>query len=115
EGVSSQGADAIMGQVAEAVGGRDRKDVTNRRLYAQYLIDTGKATAAIDLLQPLARRLPKEDREFAEATGLLGRAHKQIFFDAGDKTTPGARAALKTAIATYRAPYAAGHKNTGHA
>ena len=104
----------LMGQLAEAVSRRDPKDVKNRRLYAQYLIDTGKATAAIDLLQPLARRLPKKDPEFAEATGLLGRAHKQIFFDAGDKTTPGAREALKKAIATYRAPYEADHKNTWH-
>jgi Trypsin-like peptidase domain/MAP3K TRAFs-binding domain len=104
----------LMGQLAEAVSRRDPKDAKNRRLYAQYLIDTGKATAAIDLLQPLARRLAKEDPEFAEATGLLGRAHKQIFFDAGDKTTPGAREALKKAIATYRGPYEADHKNTWH-
>ena len=78
-----------MGQLAEAVSRRDPKDAKNRRLYAQYLIDTGKATAAVDLLQPLARRLPKDHPEFAEATGLLGRAYKQIFFDAGDKTSTG--------------------------
>ncbi|HXV83033.1 MAG TPA: TRAFs-binding domain-containing protein [Candidatus Binatia bacterium] len=104
----------LMGQLAEAVSRCDPKDAKNRRFYAQYLIDTGKATAAIDLLQPLARRLPKEDPEFAEATGLLGRAHKQIFFDAGDKTAPGAREALKKAIATYRGPYEVNHKNTWH-
>src|SRR5262249_57872019 len=78
----------LMGQLAEAVSRRDPKDVKNRRLYAQYLIDTGKATAAIDLLQPLARRLPQKDPEFAEATGLLGRAHKPIFFHAVDQTAP---------------------------
>jgi hypothetical protein len=104
----------LMGQLAEAVSRRDPKNAKNRRLYAQYLIDTGKATVAIDLLQPLARRLPSVDPEFAEATGLLGRAHKQIFFDAGDKTAPGAREALKKAIATYRGPYEADHKNTWH-
>jgi Trypsin-like peptidase domain/MAP3K TRAFs-binding domain len=104
----------LMGQLAEAVSRRDPKNAKNRRLYAQYLIDTGKATAAIDLLQPLARRLPSEDPEFTEATGLLGRAHKQIFFDAGDKTAPGAREALKKAITTYRGPYEADHKNTWH-
>ena len=49
-------------------------------------------------------RLPKNHPEFAEATGLLGRAYKQIFFDAGDKTSPGAREALKQAIAAYRRP-----------
>lgn len=95
----------LMGRLAEAVSRIDPKDARNRRLYAQYLIDTGKATAAIDMLQPLARRLAKENAEFAEATGLLGRAWKQIFFDAGDKTSAGAREALKKAIEAYRGPY----------
>jgi hypothetical protein len=103
-----------MGQLAEAVSRRDPKDATNRRLYAQYLIDTGKATAAIDPLTPLAERLPKKHPEYAEATGLLGRAHKQIFFDAGDKASEGAREALKQAILAYRAPYEKNRANTWH-
>ena len=103
-----------MGQVAEAVSRRDPKDAKNRRLYAQYLIDTGKATAAIDLLRPLAQRLPGTDPEFAEATGLLGRAYKQIFFDAGDKTSAGAREALKQAIAAYRKPFEDHAAHTWH-
>jgi hypothetical protein len=94
-----------MGRLAEAVSRKDPKDPKNRRLYAQYLIETGKATAAADILRPLAQRLSKDHPEFAEATGLLGRAYKQVFFDAGDKTSPGARAALKQAIATYRKPF----------
>ena len=94
-----------MGQLAEAISRRHPKDATNRRLYGQYLIETGNATAAIDMLRPLAQRLPKDHAEFAEATGLLGRAYKQIFFDAGDKTSDGAREALKQAIAAYRKPY----------
>jgi len=105
----------LMGRLAEAVSRIDPKDAKNRRLYAQYLIDTGKATAAIDLLQPLARRLPKEHPEFAEATGLLGRAWKQIFFDAGDKASGGAREAVKEAIKAYRVPYESDPaKNTWH-
>jgi len=104
----------LMGRLAEAVSRRDPQDAKNRRLYAQYLIETGKATAAIDVLQPLARRLKKEDPEFAEATGLIGRAYKQIFFDAGDKTTPGARDALKKVIETYRGPYERDPANTWH-
>jgi tetratricopeptide (TPR) repeat protein len=103
-----------MGQVAEAVSRCDPKDAKNRRLYAQYLIDTGKATAAIDLLRPLAQRLPKSDPEAAEATGLLGRAYKQVFFDAGDKTSAAAREALKQAIATYRKPFEEQAANTWH-
>jgi len=104
----------LMGQLAEALRRRDPKDAKNARLYAQYLIDTGKVTAAIDLLHPLARRLPKTDPEFAEATGLLGRAYKQIFLDAGDKTSAGAREALKKAIATYRRPFEEDRRNTWH-
>ena len=103
-----------MGRLAEAVSRRDPADPKNRRLYAQYLIDTGKATAAIDLLKALAHRLPKAHPEYAEATGLLGRAYKQIFFDAGDKTTEGARDALKQAIETYRRPYEENPANTWH-
>lgn len=103
-----------MGRLAEAVSRVDPKEPKNRRLYAQYLIETGKATAAIDVLQPLTRRLPKDHPEFIEATGLLGRAHKQIFFDAGDKTSAGARQALKEAIAAYRKPFEENPANTWH-
>jgi hypothetical protein len=103
-----------MGRLAEAVSRQDPKDPKNRRLYAQYLIDTGKATAAVDVLQPLARRLSKAHPEFAEATGLLGRAYKQVFFDAGDKSSESARAALKQAIAAYRKPFEENRANTWH-
>jgi len=103
-----------MGRLAEAVSRVDPGDAKNRRLYAQYLIDTGKATAAIDLLRPLAKRLAKDHPEHAEATGLLGRAYKQIFFDAGDKTSKGALEALKQAIEAYRRPYEDHPANTWH-
>ena len=102
----------FMGQLAEAVSRVDPKDVTNRRLYAQCLIETGKATVAIELLKPLSRRLAVGHPEFAETTGLLGRAYKQIFFDAGDKTGAAARDALRQAIAMYRAPL--DHDPDGH-
>jgi len=48
-----------MGRLAEAVSRVDPKDPKNRRLYAQYLIEDGKATAAADVLKALTRRLPK--------------------------------------------------------
>jgi hypothetical protein len=91
-----------MARLAEAISRVDPKDAKNRRLYGQALIETGKATVAIDLLQSLIRRIGKGDPEVLEATGLLGRANKQIFFDAGDKSAPVARDALKQAIAAYR-------------
>ncbi len=105
-----------MGMLAEAVSRRDPKDAREiARLYGQYLINTGKATAAIDLLTPLAQRLPKDDPEFAEAMGLIGRANKQIFFDAGDKADASAHAALEQAIAAYRLPFELSpSRNTWH-
>jgi hypothetical protein len=103
------------GQLAEAVSRRDPGDAKNRRIYAQCLIDTGKATAAIDMLRLLAARLPPVDPEFSEATGLIGRAYKQIFFDAGDKSDPAARDALAQAVGAYLAGYQADpNRNTWH-
>jgi hypothetical protein len=103
-----------MGRLAEAVSRRDPADPTNRRLYAQCLIETGKATAAIACLKPVVQTLPRKHKEYAEATGLLGRAYKQIFFDADDKTSEAAREALKQAIAAYREPYERNRANTWH-
>ncbi|MET7247462.1 TRAFs-binding domain-containing protein [Methylobacterium sp. EM32] len=104
-----------MGDLAEAVSRWDPTDPKNRRLYAQSLIDTGRATAAIDVLEAVTRRLPSTHPEHAEATGLLGRVYKQIFVDAGDKTSPGAREALRQAVAAYRTPWeAAPERNTWH-
>jgi len=96
---------ALMAQLAEALARRDPDDATNRRLHAQCLIETGQVTPAIELLRSLSRRLRKDDPEFAEVTGLLGRAWKQIFFDAGDKAGAGAREALRRAIDAYRGQY----------
>src|SRR5262245_14687769 len=101
-------------QLAEAISRRSPDDARNRRLYAHGLIEQGMATAAIDVLKPLAARLPRSDPEQAEATGLLGRAYKQIFFDAGDKTSVGARNALKQAIAIYRKAFEDNEANTWH-
>lgn len=94
-----------MERVAEAVSRHDPKDTQNRRLYAQSLIETGHATAAVDVLRSLTQRLSREDTEWAEARGLTGRAYKQIFCDAGDKDDASARDALKRAVAAYREPF----------
>jgi len=104
----------LMGRLAEVVRRHDPDDATNRRLYGQYLIETGQTTAAIDVLQPLVQRLPKGHPERAEAAGLIGRAYKQIFIEAGDKTSAGARHALAKAIDAYRGPYEESARNTWH-
>ena len=101
-------------RLAEAISRREPGNARNRRLYAQALIEQGCVTVAIDVLKPLASRLPRTDPEQAEAAGLLGRAYKQIFFDAGDKTADAAREALKQAIAIYRKPFEKDAANTWH-
>lgn len=101
-------------ELAEALARQRPRDAATRCIHAQALIEQGQVTAAIDMLKPLAARLPAGDPNRAEASGLLGRAYKQIFFDAGDKTAPGAREALKQAIAVYRAPFEENPANTWH-
>lgn len=96
---------ALMVELAEQVSRREPENFSNRRLYAQGLIEQGFATAAIDVLQALLKQLPKDHAEALEAIGLLGRANKQIFVDAGDKGNSAARAALKKAIDWYRKPW----------
>lgn len=96
-----------MTKLAEVVSRNAPKDARTRRLYAQGLIESGKLTAAADVLSGLARRLPKTDAEWAEAKGLQGRVNKQLFIEAGDTTAAPAREALKAAIAAYRAPFEA--------
>ena len=103
-----------MLRLAEAVARLDPADAVNRRLYAQALIESGLASAAVDVLEALAARLPEGHPERLEATGLLGRAWKQVFFDAADKSTPAAHGALAAAIAAYRAPYEADAGRTWH-
>ena len=101
--------------LCEAISRCGPLDATSRRMYAQALIETGKATAAIDLLDNLARRLPEGHPELIEATGLTGRAYKQMFFDSGVKDSPAAKQALWRAIAAYAAPYVADpERNTWH-
>jgi len=93
----------MLARVGEAVGRQSPTDAVVRCWYGQALIETGQATAAIDVLHPLAKKLPRTDASWPEAQGLIGRAYKQIFFDARDKHAPAAREALKQAVTAYRA------------
>jgi hypothetical protein len=103
-----------MLRLAEAVGRVDPDDARNRRLQAQALIETGLATVAVPLLESIVRSVGPDHPEALEAQGLLGRAWKQIFFDAGDRSMPGAQRALRCSVEAYRAPYAANPKLAWH-
>lgn len=96
-----------MLRLAEAVARERPDDAANRRLQAQALIETGLASTAVPLLEALAAGLSDGDPERTEALGLLGRAWKQIFIDAGDRSTPQAQQALLHAVRAYRSPYEA--------
>ena len=95
----------VMVELAESVRRVDPDDAKNRRLLAQGLIEMGQLTVALDVLRAVQRGMPASHPERAESAGLIGRAHKQIFADAGDRQSPAAREALLAAIAAYRAAF----------
>lgn len=105
----------LLCALAEVVCRNDAGDCRTRRLYAQALIDTGRVVPAIHMLDHLVATLPKLHAEAFEAWGLLGRAHKQVFLDAGDAAPAMARSALAAAVAAYTRPYQADpRRNTWH-
>lgn len=58
-------------------------DTHVRRDYVQALIDQGSRTAAIAMLRGLLDDAAEDDPMKDEARGLLGRAYKQLYIDAG--------------------------------
>ena len=85
--------------IVEALSRVAPRDAQTRRLYAQALIDTGQATAAVDVLSALISTLPSDDPEKYEALGLTGRAFKQIYVDFRVKGALLAQQALAQSVA----------------
>jgi hypothetical protein len=78
-----------------------------RRQYAQALIDQGRYTAAQQVLAALADATHgHHPGEWAEAQGLLGRVHKQLYVN-GTARADRAAAWLQQALAGYLGPYRA--------
>lgn len=96
---------ALAADLGEAAARHGPRHGPTRCLHAQALIELGHATAAIDMLQALSSHLDDGDPWRAEASGLLGRAFKQIFIEARDKAGATARAALKQSVLHYRKPF----------
>jgi subtilisin family serine protease len=100
----------LMRRYAGAAIAKGTRDFEIRRQYSQALIELKELDRAIEELTPLSREATEAGhQEQFEARGLLGRAHKQRYVDAG-----GGRAAagsLRTAIATYRSAF--GDSNDG--
>ncbi len=105
---------ARMLSLAELLIRHDPADAKIRRLQGQALIESGLASVALPVLQSLVDKLPAGHAEHPEAIGLIGRAWKQIFFDAADKSLPSAQAALTAAVETYKAQYLADKRCTWH-
>lgn len=73
---------ALMESVADTLRAAGEDDNQVRRQYAQALIDQGKIPAAAYVLELLVARTADDPEENAEARGLLGRIHKQLYVDA---------------------------------
>src|SRR5262245_32908604 len=73
----------LMQRVADAFLQGGQNSPTVRRLYAQALIDQSILAAALDVLNPLAQETVNKDQdEYAEVYGLIGRTYKQRYMDA---------------------------------
>lgn len=106
---------ASLGRLAEALLRVDPEQHEARRLYAQALIDCGLLVPAIALLRPMAKRLPGAHKEYGEAWGLIGRAHKQRFAELAGAPVKLRKKALADAIRAYQVPYRADPgRNTWH-
>lgn len=77
-------------------------DTRVRRDYVQALIDEGSRTAAIHMLTALLADASETDPMKDEAKGLLGRAYKQLYIDAGQPEIERNRELLRKALAQYR-------------
>jgi hypothetical protein len=91
--------------LAELVCRLRSNDAKARRLYAQGLIETGRLTAAIDLLEAAKQRFGTENPEYSEFEGLLGRAYKQQFMDTADPKGIWASTFIERATTAYGGPY----------
>jgi tetratricopeptide (TPR) repeat protein len=85
-----------------------------RRLYAQALLDLEQLSAALGILREIERQQGLPAAELAEVRGLVGRAYKQMYINAGDPTVPLNREHLLSAIDVYHAAYRADPGNLWH-
>ncbi len=98
----------LMQKVGDCLIQSRRNSLNIRRQYAQSMVDQGNLTAAITILERIAEETRgKKLAEYREVMGLLGRAYKQIYMDAGEGHCAWKTRALQQAIEHYHAVYAA--------
>lgn len=98
----------LMERVADAAIQSGQNDPCLRRQYAQGLIDQGSITAALNVLAVLEMDTSdtgelRDPSENAEARGLIGRAHKQAYINAANRSH---RKHLERAVKAYFGVYA---------
>jgi hypothetical protein len=107
----------FLERVADAMRSADVDDEQVRRQYAQGLIDQGRLSAAVYVLEPLAEGADPE--ECAEARGLLGRIEKQLYVNAvnadpASAAKPLIRRHLERALDAYWSVYSADPSRLWH-
>lgn len=105
----------LLARLSERVLRDHPGEAKTRRLHVQALIETGFATAAIDVARAGVGTLPESDPEWSELTGLIGRAYKQIAVDTRDPGGSTGIDALSASVAAYAGPYERNPANTWHA
>lgn len=87
-----------------------------RRQYGQALIEAGELMAALSVLQALAAETSGVDpTEHAEACGLIGRVHKQVYVGAANPSLPRFQDRLRWAARAYYDVYQeAPHRHRWH-
>lgn len=76
-----------------------------RREYAQALIDNGMLAAGRAVLLPLLNLTMDDKAENAQVRGLLGRAYKQMYLDAGEPAVSRNQEYLRNAVQYYYETY----------
>lgn len=82
EGLRDYREFALLTEVAEAYLVHAPESPELKKLYAQGLIDGGRPFAALSLLRSTLSDLDPDHPEYADTTGILGRAHKDLFLAA---------------------------------
>jgi hypothetical protein len=104
----------LMRQVADAFIQSGQSSFAIRRLYSQALLDQGAMTAAIDVLDRLAADAGDDPYEQSEIRGLIGRAYKQLYVDAGPPRLLRNQTYLLNAINAYHRVFLANRRNIWH-
>jgi tetratricopeptide (TPR) repeat protein len=92
----------LMERLADAFIQSGQAHPRIRRQYAQALLDQGRLSSAVSVLEKLVADTARKDRgENAEARGLLGRAYKQMYCDGHGESQARGGKTLDRAIRYY--------------